>query len=68
MSRYAVKLGSESSHCCFAATVVDTTTDRGICECFDEKDAKEICSALNAIDRTRRQTERQRPHLPEGRG
>ena len=57
--RYKVELGSQSGHCCFEYTVVDTTKpymvagkqyrDRfqGICECFDKGIADQICEALN---------------------
>lgn len=48
--RYVVKEGSESLHCCFEATVMDTTNDGPVCECLEEEDAKLICDALNAMD------------------
>lgn len=55
MSRYKVVPESQSGHCCFEATVVDTTKPsphyagmfQPVCECFDEADAKRICDALN---------------------
>lgn len=58
--RYQVIEGSQSSHCCFDYTVVDTTqpdmigdkhyNDQyiAICECFGEEDAKAIADAMNA--------------------
>jgi len=52
--RYKIVRYSESGHCCFTATVVDTESsdcvgdDRAVCECFDLEDARLICGALNA--------------------
>lgn len=49
--RYQVVEGSESGHCCFSWTVVDTQKDReNICECFEEADARKIADALNKED------------------
>lgn len=59
--RYEVIEGSESVHCCFGATVVDTERDRFaglnmprrphlMCECFDLEDAQRICDALNKLE------------------
>jgi hypothetical protein len=55
--RYKVVDGSQSGHCCFDATVVDTTKPTGyrdhcepMCECFERADAERIAAALNAID------------------
>ncbi|RQU14209.1 hypothetical protein DF152_17245 [Burkholderia cenocepacia] len=57
--RYKVIDRSQSGHCCFAATVVDTTKPtmiggkhyngeyEQICECFDYGDAERIAAALN---------------------
>lgn len=52
--RYVVVKGSQSCHCCFDFTVVDTTKPTGyngqftiICECFEEADAKIVAEALN---------------------
>jgi hypothetical protein len=57
--RYIVVDGSQSAHCCFDATVVDTTQPvmiggehyknqyESVCECFDAEDAKRIADALN---------------------
>lgn len=61
--RYKVVLGSESAHCCFSHTVVDTSKrliiggkewERNgvpayetVCETFDEENALRVCSALN---------------------
>lgn len=56
--RFKVIEGSESAHCCFAATVVDTTKPsmvdgfETICECFDLADAEIVCAALNATVET----------------
>jgi hypothetical protein len=59
VGRYAVVGGSQSSHCCFAATVVDTAKPvmihgehyngqfEAVCECFDDADADMIAAALN---------------------
>ena len=58
--KYKIVPGSQSCHCCFDFTVVDTSRPvmiRGeqyngqfepVCECFGEEDAKLICDALNA--------------------
>jgi hypothetical protein len=48
--------GSQTAHCCFEATVVDTTQPntayperfREICECFSLEEAQFIADALNA--------------------
>lgn len=52
--RYKVVIGSQTAHCCFDATVVDTSEPTGfggqfnpVCECFEVKDAERICAALN---------------------
>jgi hypothetical protein len=57
--RYKVVEDSQSGHCCFDYTVVDTTRPEmiggeqykdhfeAVCECFDREDADLICSALN---------------------
>ena len=63
MMRYGLYDGSQSGHCCFEHTVVDTTKphivggkhykDKGgyhyepVCECFSLKDAETIRDALN---------------------
>lgn len=63
-SRYMVVKGSDSAHCCFAATVVDTTKPcmianepyvqdgvakfEQMCECLEYEDAVKIAAALNA--------------------
>jgi len=57
--RYKVVEGSESAHCCFEATVVDTQTPNPsfrnepdwVCECFDMEIAQKIADALNAANR-----------------
>lgn len=53
--RYAVVEGSQTSHCCFEATVVDTHAPTGfngeynpVCECMELLEARMICDALNA--------------------
>lgn len=52
--RYKVVKGSDSGHCCFAATVIDTTIERGdkrnICESFSMENAELIAKALNALE------------------
>lgn len=57
--RYKVVDGSQSYHCCFVATVVDTTRPviingeqyegqfEAVCECFEDEDAEKIAAALN---------------------
>lgn len=60
MGRYKVIEGSQSYHCCFCATIVDTTKPLeqfegydgipefdSVCECFDIETAEMICAALN---------------------
>lgn len=61
-ARFVVVDGSESSHCCFRATVVDTAKPliirdqhyegqfEELCECFDLEDAELIARALNALE------------------
>ena len=62
MNRYIIYAGSKSAHCCFYATVMDSTKpeiiggkhyeDEGgkhyetVCECFSIEDAELICAAL----------------------
>jgi hypothetical protein len=53
--RYQVVEGSQTSHCCFVATVVDTAKIgprvvdfEEVCECFEVEAAHRICKALNA--------------------
>ena len=59
--RYRVEEGSQSAHCCFVATVVDTKNvtfinDEGtkiyetVCECFTISDAAKIATALNKTE------------------
>jgi hypothetical protein len=57
--RYKAIDGSQSCHCCFDATVVDTTRPvmiggehyagqfESICECFEMGEAERIASAMN---------------------
>jgi len=50
MKRFIVKLGSETGHCCFEATVIDTGVESrygNVCECLCEEDAQHIAKALN---------------------
>lgn len=59
MSRYIVEKGSDSGHCCFKWSVMDTHTKELIneetgkyqlkcmCECFEKEDAENICNLLN---------------------
>jgi hypothetical protein len=63
--RYKIVDESQSVHCCFSKTVVDTTRPvmihgehhddkyEAMCECIDEDAAPVICDALNAADRFR---------------
>lgn len=53
--RYRVRAGSESGHCCFGASVMDTETldetlgtPTCVCECFDVATSERIAAALNA--------------------
>jgi hypothetical protein len=58
--RYKVVAGSQSGHCCFDYTVVDTTRPylihgaqyegrfEAVCETFDQAEADLVCAALNA--------------------
>lgn len=56
--RYEIVEGSQTGHCCFVATIIDTYTNRNLypkdlehnalCECMDVDDAQKICAALNA--------------------
>ncbi len=60
--RYVVLERSDSGHCCFEFTVIDTQTPTKcsvgadlrpytwVCECFDKADAERIAAALNATD------------------
>lgn len=66
MARFEVRVGSQSQHCCFYATVVDTTKPfmigdeqycgrtgpeyEEVCECFDEEAADRIAAALNRVE------------------
>lgn len=57
--QYKVIAGSQSAHCCFCATVVDTTKPvmihgehynneyESVCECFEIEHAQFIADALN---------------------
>jgi hypothetical protein len=68
--RYAVIKKSVSNNCCFEATVVDTCSASytgidsepiyhfGICECFSEETANEICDAMNANEKYKKEIER----------
>lgn len=59
MPRFKVISGSQSAHCCFDATVVDTSRPvlihgkpyedqfMAICECFEADDANRIATAMN---------------------
>lgn len=59
MSKFIVVNGSQSGHCCFDWTVVDTTKPEiiggehyknqfePICECYEKEQADEIAKALN---------------------
>ena len=53
--RYLVIEGSQSAHCCFEATVVDTTKPDNccvgvfeeVCECFSIEAANKVADSLN---------------------
>lgn len=61
--RYEIREGSQSYHCCFEWTVVDTDKPvmiggkqyvgstglqfEAICECWDKAEAEFICAAIN---------------------
>lgn len=49
--RYIVIENSESEHCCFKYSVIDTSNvdyiDMIVCETFTQVDANKICSLLN---------------------
>jgi hypothetical protein len=50
--RYKIVEGSESGHCCFEFSVIDTNQNDGIwykniAEVFERNDAIDICEALN---------------------
>lgn len=75
-NRFKVVEGSQSVHCCFSATVVDTRyphrTYHGVtienkyetvCECFDESVAETICNILNASPDLVGDEEDRRDHL-----
>ena len=57
--RYRVIEGSQSAHCCFEYTVVDTAKPsndyegdvsyEAVCECFEREDADLIAKALNNL-------------------
>lgn len=61
--KYKVVGGSQSAHCCFETTVIDTTKPEmidgkhynneyaAICECFEVTDAEDIVNALNSHDK-----------------
>ena len=53
--RYRIDEGSNSGHCCFEFTIVDTSNredgnDCSVCECFERSDAELIVNALNFQD------------------
>lgn len=60
--RFKVVEGSQTAHCCFEATVVDTNKPivhgsykpegryEPVCECFSKADADTVCAALNAVE------------------
>lgn len=55
--RYKVIESSVSGHCCFEATVIDTSeVEAGlahscVCECFTLEDAQKVCNALNSAQK-----------------
>lgn len=54
--RYQVIEGSQSCHCCFEWSVIDThdkqyrKEGQAVCECFEHQDAIAICEALNRAE------------------
>lgn len=60
--RFKVVDGSQTAHCCFEATVVDTNKPivhgdykpegryEPVCECFEKADAEAVCAALNLME------------------
>lgn len=62
VERYKVMEGSQSAHCCFEWTVLDTEqkeeyTESGflaVCECFERADAEKIAISLNSFSSTDR--------------
>lgn len=61
--RYKVLDESQSGHCCFDFTVVDTHTPHpyyshpyyshlfyAVCECFEKDQAEQVAAALNAAE------------------
>ena len=56
--RYRVLDESQSGHCCFDFTVVDTHTPHpgishlfdAVCECFEKEQAEQVAAALNAAE------------------
>lgn len=53
--RYIVVSESETGHCCFVASVIDTELPETslrmpVCECFTLEYAHQICDALNAAN------------------
>lgn len=53
--RYEVVNESVSYHCCFVATVIDTTitekfASQTVCECFELEHAQKIADALNSAE------------------
>lgn len=66
--RYIIMESSKSAHCCFEATVMDSTKPEmihgkhyegvegkhyeTICECFNIKEAQLVCDALNLKEKT----------------
>ena len=60
-NRYVVIEGSESNHCCFSFSIIDTTgqsedSQNILAECFFEKDAKLICDLLNKNEESKNGT------------
>ena len=56
--RYKIMEGSESAHCCFTHTVIDTSIKpfphmpyfETVAECFSKEDAELVCKALNLMN------------------
>lgn len=63
--RFKAIKGSQTAHCCFEATVIDTTKPHmdfegkpmdwftEVCECFDMASAETIAAALNLVEEDR---------------
>lgn len=55
-NRFEISDVSESGHCCFGYTVMDTKTENQLCECFKLESAEKICAALNFVESQKDET------------